>query len=127
MIPFLDTRSSFYLDQPALVVIGKPSAKLADTLAKETADRLAKTRTRLGEDGLKKIERRVEDAQKENDRPIPPEMLSSFKVPDVGGIRWIDVQSGSAGSNSKSFKNRVQEHLSGDQTELPYFLQFERE
>ena len=87
---------------------------------------MEQTKARLGEDGLKKIADKVKHAQEENDRDIPSEMLSSFKIPDVNGIRWIDVKSASGGTNPAKFDNEIQQHISKDKADLPYFLQFER-
>jgi hypothetical protein len=53
-------------------------------------------------------------------------MLSSFKIPDVKGIRWIDVKSASAGTNPAKFDNEIRSHISKDKVDLPYFVQFER-
>ena len=118
----------YYLDASSLTVIGKPSASLADRLEAETKAREEKRQTELGEAGLKKLADKIEQAQKENDRDIPPEMLKDFKIPDVAGIRWIDVTSAGAGTNKGSFgDNDVQKHLEEDTTDLPYFIQFERE
>ena len=117
---------SFYLDHPCLTVIGKPSSNLADKLDKETKDRLEKTKARLGADGLERLGQKLKDAQKSNDTEIPPEMLSRFKVPSVDGIRWLDVKSAAAGTNSNNFPNEVQYHLAKDEAKLPYFIQFER-
>lgn len=116
----------YYLDASSLTIIGKPSASLADRLEAETKAREEKRQTELGEAGLKKLADKIEQAQKENDRDIPPEMLKDFKIPDVAGIRWIDVASAGAGTNKGSFgDNDVQKHLEKDTTDLPYFIQFE--
>lgn len=118
--------SRIYLDKPSLTVIGKPSAKLAEQLQKETSDRLEEVKKRLGDEGLKQIEKKLKDAQKQNDLEVPSEMLSSFKIPDVAGIRWMGVKSAAAGSNPARYENDVQQYVSKDQADLPYFLQFER-
>merc|ERR1719359_393981 len=115
----------YYLDNPSLTVIGKPSAKMAVRLEKETAERLQKTQAKFGEEGLRKLEEQLKKAQEQNDLDIPPEMLSSFKIPDVAGIRWIDVKSAAAGTNEASFDNAVQSHLKKDKVDLPYYVQFE--
>lgn len=100
---------------------------MAVRLEKETAERLEKTRAKFGEEGLRQLEEQLKKAQEQNDLDIPPEMLSSFKIPDVAGIRWIDVKTAGAGSNKAKFDNDVQRHLDQDKVDLPYFVQFERE
>lgn len=121
-----DLLEKYYLDANSLTVIGKPSAALADKLEKETNARVAKRVADLGEDGLKKLKDHIEDAQKANDVEVPQKILSDFKIPDVEGIRWIDVKSAGAGKNNGNFDNTVQEHLAKDKAELPFFMQFER-
>lgn len=121
-----DLLEKYYLDANSLTIIGKPSAALADKLEKETNERVAKRVSDLGEAGLKKLQDKIEDAQKANDVEVPQNILSDFKIPDVAGIRWIDVKSAGAGTNKGKFDNAVQERLSKDDTELPYFIQFER-
>lgn len=117
----------FYLEKPALTIIGKPSAKLANELRKEAKTRLAERQKRFGEEGLKKLQDKLDTAQKENDVEAPPDVIADFKIPDVESIRWINVESAAAGSNDKHFSNKVQTHVEKDGTQLPYFLQFERE
>ncbi|KAL7008459.1 hypothetical protein EMMF5_002188 [Cystobasidiomycetes sp. EMM_F5] len=99
---------------------------LASKLEKETADRLKQNIDRLGEKGLAELERKLDEAQKENDKDIPPEMISNFKIPDVGSIRWLSVESAAAGNNPTRYDNDAQKRLDQDKAELPYFLQFER-
>lgn len=117
----------YYLEKPSLTIIGKPSAKLASELRKQTKARLADRQKTLGEEGLKKLQDKLDDAQKANDIEAPSEVISNFKIPDVEGIRWISVESAAAGSNSQKFSNQVQSHVQQDCADLPYFLQFERE
>lgn len=122
----LTLASRFYLDQPSLTIIGKPSAKLASQLEKAVADRLRDNIDRLGEDGLKKLQEKVDQAVEANDTPIPSEMISSFKIPDVNGIRWIPVTSAGSGKNPLNFDNDVQKCLDAGRVDLPYSIQFER-
>ena len=117
----------YYLAANSLTVIGKPSASLADKLEKETNALVSKRVSELGESGLKKLQDNIEAAQKANDVEVPQDILSGFKIPDVDGIRWIDVKSAGAGKNNGKFDNEVQARLAKDDVELPYFVQFERE
>ena len=117
----------YYLEKPSLTIIGKPSAKLASDLRKQTKERLAERQKTLGEQGLKKLQDKLDAAQQENDVEAPSEVISNFKIPDVEGIRWINVDSAAAGRNPQRFSNRVQSYIEHDAADLPYFLQFERE
>ena len=73
----------YFVSAPSLTVIGKPSAALADRIEKEEKARLEAQRKELGEEGLKKNEKVLEDAMKESNEPIPAEMLTGFPIPDV--------------------------------------------
>lgn len=116
----------YYLARPALTIIGKPSAKLAATLRKETKERVSDRRKKLGEDGLRDLQDKLDAAQKANDVEAPLEVIEKFKIPDVESIRWITVETAGAGSNTTRFDSAVQRHIDQDNADLPYFLQFER-
>lgn len=70
----------------------------------------------------------MKDAQLENDKPVPSEMISKFKVPDVNGIDWIRVESARSNgvAQGSGAANRVQEHVNADGADLPLFIQFDQ-
>ena len=77
---------------------------------------------RLGEEGLKKCERALELAKEENEKPIPSEMLTSFKVPDVALVPQIPVivaryENGKVTAASV-VKNSVEQKVDGDLSKL---------
>jgi hypothetical protein len=94
----------------------------------EEKARVAAQKAALGEAGLARAMKLLDDAKRENERPIPSEMLTSFPVPPVGSIFWIPVQSATS-SQSKREPNRVDneltQHLSKDGTQIPHFVQFD--
>lgn len=129
--PAVLTTHRWLVDAPALSIIAKPSAKLSDTLQHEVEKREAKRRKTLGDSGLKKLETALEAARKENDRPIPDDMLASFPIPDAKRLEWIPVQSARARGLSTAVRPEqrdadLERHLAQDPTELPYFVQFDR-
>lgn len=85
--------NQYYVDTNSVVVVGKPSSKLVDTLEKEYAERLDERVKRLGPEGLAQAERELEAAKLFNDRPIPEDLLTSFRIPSVESISWIPVAS----------------------------------
>lgn len=122
--------AKYYVDARAITIIGRPSAALADRLEQEEKARVAATVARLGPAGLAQLAKEVEDAQAENDQPVPSEVIRQFAVPDVNGIEWIQVdsaQSQGVAQAQTGTKNRVQDHVNADATELPLFVQFSRE
>ncbi|KDQ20880.1 hypothetical protein BOTBODRAFT_26896 [Botryobasidium botryosum FD-172 SS1] len=125
-----DILRKYYIDAPSIVIRGKPSAQLADRLEAEEKARIAKQSERLGPEGLVRLEKELEAAKKENDAPIPAEVLIKFPVPDIKSISWIPVQS-VRNDSDKSLVRLTEEleelakHLAGDAADLPYFVQFD--
>lgn len=75
----------YYASPPSLTIIGKPSAAMSARIEKEEKERIAKRKIELGEEKLKDLERRLEEAKKESDIPPPPEMIADFPITDVSG------------------------------------------
>src|ERR1700728_4704230 len=83
----------YYIEPASIVVCGHPSASMADKLEKNEKARIAAQIERLGPEGLKKAEVELEVAKADHARPVPTEILTSFRVPDVKSISWLSVQS----------------------------------
>jgi len=125
----------FLIENPRLVVVGQPSARLAKKLKTDTKARVEERKIKLGPHGLQKLKEQLEAAQQENDKDIPPEILSKFPVPDSSTIQWIPVgtgtsipsQAGSALTRSKTsdLDRQVQAHLDADGDDLPFYAQFD--
>ncbi|EST04590.1 Peptidase M16, C-terminal domain protein [Kalmanozyma brasiliensis GHG001] len=135
----------YFVDNPRLVVVGRPSSALSDKLKADTKALEEERRQKLGEDGLKKLDEQLEAAKKENDRPIPDEMLKQFQIPSTDSIKWIPVGTAqvlptASDKPSKSetsaygltvqtiadeLDSKVQAHVDSDPAELPYFIQFD--
>lgn len=140
----------YFVDNARLVVVGRPSLALSNKLKADTKALEEKTRKELGEAGLKNLEEQLEEAKKENDKPIPDEMLKQFKIPRTDSIKWIPVgtaqslptitaSSSSAGAKGEAttaygFKvdtkaneldSQIQKHVDADPASLPYFVQFD--
>ena len=95
--------------------------------------RIAKQREALGEDGLKRAEKELENAKKDHDKEIPKEILTSFPVPDVKSIAWIPVQSvqeaGAAPGRKDAVAQKASEDLKKvidvDGPTLPFSVQYD--
>ncbi|KAL8292284.1 hypothetical protein RQP46_001750 [Phenoliferia psychrophenolica] len=128
-----DLLSHYYVNAHSVTIIGRPSASLADKIEKDEKDRVAETVAKLGPDGLAALAAKVDAAQKDNDRAIPPEMIKQFAVPDVTKIDWIKVESArSAGvakagltAEASASSGAVQRHVDADGVQLPLFVQFD--
>lgn len=121
----------YFVDQPYTVVIGRPSANLADKLETIEKARLAAQVEKLGPDGLTKAEEELEAAKAEHELPIPKEILTSFPVPDVKSISWIPVKSmqergkGRSVTSRPSLQSDLQKHIENDGEPLPIFVQYD--
>lgn len=56
---------------------------MVEKISQQAKERLASTKTALGEAGLKRKADELAAAQKENDRPIPDNMITDFPISDV--------------------------------------------
>ena len=122
----------FYVEQHSAVVIGKPSASLADKLEKAEKARIADRISRLGPEGLKEAERKLEAAKKDHRKPIPPDILTSFPIPDVKSISWIPVQTvhepgegRMANPHIVTTSGELREHIESDGNPLPFFVAYD--
>ncbi|KZV77044.1 hypothetical protein PENSPDRAFT_645781 [Peniophora sp. CONT] len=128
-----DLLTKYFVTPERVVVIGKPSAAMAERIESEEKDRIAKQRETLGEKGIAEAVKKLEAAKAEHERPIPTEILTSFPVPDVASISWIPVQSVQApGTGREACKfpsgspaDALAAHLSADGKELPFFVQYD--
>ncbi|KAL7480138.1 hypothetical protein ACHAW6_005844 [Cyclotella cf. meneghiniana] len=81
----------YVLDRPMAVVLGKPSAALANELSQKEKEREAQQAQQLGEDGLKNLADILEAAISKNEQPIPDEILTSLPVPDLERVPSIPL------------------------------------
>ncbi|KAI0068340.1 hypothetical protein BV25DRAFT_1875780 [Artomyces pyxidatus] len=125
-----DLMQKYLVDGKRIVVLGKPSAAMAERLEKEEKARIAKQREALGPEGLARVAKELEEAKAEHDKPIPTEVLKSFRVPDVKSISWIPVQSNQEpgvgrDSGPTVTENDVHRHVGADGPPLPFFVQYD--
>ena len=114
-----------FIDAPSIVIIGRPSASLAEKITKEHKELLEATKAHLGAEGLAAKEAELEKAQKENDREIPESMITGFPISDAGKIDWIPVESGvNAIDGTPTKDGKVQEYLDQVGDKLPYFVHY---
>ena len=79
-------RFRYFVDQPCVSIVGKPSAAMVDKISEQAKERLASTKASLGETGLQRKADELAAAQKENDRPIPDNMITDFPISDVSRV-----------------------------------------
>ncbi|KAF5390191.1 hypothetical protein D9757_002846 [Collybiopsis confluens] len=126
-----DLLQKYYIDPPSVVVIGRPSAELAEKLEKDEKKRLEAQAKALGPEGLKAAKKELEEAKAEHDRPIPTEVLTQFQIPNVSSISWIPVSSytekGKGRSNAAvpATPSELARIIKTDGEELPFFVEYD--
>lgn len=127
-----DLLRKYYVDPPSAVVIGRPSAKLAEKIEKDETKRVKAQVKALGPEGLKKAEAELEAAKAEHDRAIPDGILAKFPVPDVKSISWIPVatvQEPGAGRQIAKYiseSSKLKQYVGSDGQELPFFVEYDQ-
>lgn len=117
----------YYASAPSITTIGKPSAKMAKEIEETEKERVSKQREDLGESGLKKAQAELEAAKEESDRPIPPEVLTSFPVVDPKDLTWVPVETAlnpAPGDKISADNAKVQQYIDADGAPLPYQVYF---
>lgn len=114
-------------EAPHTSILGVPSSKLAEKLKSDEEARVEEQKKKLGEDGLKKLEERLEKALAENDKEIPKDMLAQFKVPGTDSIHFIDTTTARSGTALTAGRpdNQYQQKIDADGSDLPLFIHFE--
>ncbi len=109
-------------------ILGEPSQELAERLTREEEAHVKAQQERLGPEGLKKLAKKLEEAQAENNKPIPESVLGKFHIPNADSIHFIQTTTGRAGkarSAGISETNDIQEIIDADDDGSPLFIHFE--
>ncbi|ODH34010.1 hypothetical protein ACO22_03233 [Paracoccidioides brasiliensis] len=108
-------------------ILGVPSAKLATKLKEDEESRVAWRKKTLGEEGLKRLAEKLEQAKAENDKEIPESDLSKFKVPGTDSIPFLYTTTARSGLALRRGHpdNRIQNLVDSDAPDSPLFIHFE--
>ncbi|ORY16226.1 zinc metalloprotease-like protein [Clohesyomyces aquaticus] len=108
-------------------ILGKPSVALSEKQKADEVARIKEQQERLGEEGLKKLAQKLEEAKAENDKPIPEEILEKLKVPGTESIHFFDTITARSGLAKKmgSLDNKIQKVIDKDENGQPLFIHFE--
>jgi Zn-dependent M16 (insulinase) family peptidase len=108
-------------------ILGVPSEALSKKLKSDEKARVKAQQEKLGEEGLAKLTKKLEEAKAENDREIPKEVIAKFKVPSPDSIHFIPSVTARSGyaTDMGRLDNDAQKMLDKDQTDLPLFIHFE--
>lgn len=116
----------WWVDNPHVSILGKPSAQLAKDLEKNEIARVEAQREKLGKQGLANMKRKLEQAQDENDKPIPQELIRKFKIPRIDNIKFIDTVNAvyQPRSSPQHGRNEIEKYLDSDPSDHPINLVF---
>jgi Zn-dependent M16 (insulinase) family peptidase len=81
----------YILDRPMAVVLGKPSAEMSKQISDGEKERESKQAEELGEEGLSRLAKTLEEAMEKNEEPIPEEILLSLPVPNLEKVPSIPL------------------------------------
>ena len=90
-----------FVDNNHVSILGRPSAKLAKKLEEDEKKRVADRVEKLGPEGLKKLQEKLDAAKAENEKEIPAEIVGQFTIPDVDTIPFIKTTTVRAGLAKK--------------------------
>ncbi|CDS09692.1 hypothetical protein LRAMOSA02369 [Lichtheimia ramosa] len=122
---WLKVLKRWYLDPAHVTLYGKPSAEFAEQLSEEEKKRIEKQRNDLGEEKLKELQSKLDDAMAMNDVTLPNDILENFTIPPVSSINFINVLTARNNDDGK-FQNEVQTHINKDNgAEIPLFIQYD--
>jgi Zn-dependent M16 (insulinase) family peptidase len=124
-----DFIKGYISDAPHVSILGVPSARLSEQLKEGEASRIEEQKKELGQDGLKKMQEKLDAAKAENDREIPRQLLGQFKVPSTESIHFVTTSGARAGMALEVGKphNKYQKVIDADaaNVDVPLFLDFE--
>ncbi|KAF2733728.1 zinc metalloprotease-like protein [Polyplosphaeria fusca] len=114
-------------DAHHISILGKPSVALSDKIKADETARVKEQQEKLGEEGMKKLAEKLDEAKAENDKPIPEEILANLKVPGTESIHFFDTVTARSGLAKKLGvpENDIQKIIDKDENKLPLFIHFE--
>jgi len=119
--------NQWFIQPHHVTILGVPSKKLSKKLKHDELARVKAQQERLGAEGLKNLDQKLKDAQAENDREIPEEILKKFKVPGTDSIHFIPTTTATSGfaKDVVHEPNDVQSIVDADKTDYPLSIHFE--
>ena len=110
---WLNLLKKYFLDSPFVLVKGIPSLEKRQELGEKETERVTKQIEDLGEEGLQRKEKELQEAIAKNEIPVPDEMLSSVPIPSTDLINFHYIKSYTTDTAEQHFKFNV--------SELPFY------
>jgi Zn-dependent M16 (insulinase) family peptidase len=122
---------TWFIDAKHITLIGKPSAKLAEQLKAEEEARVKKQQDDLGDEGLKRLQEKLDHAKNDSNKEIPRDILKKFKIPSTESIHFHETKSAVAGlaksSDVQHSDSKIQKLIDSDPADISLYLHFEHQ
>ncbi|USW57917.1 Putative peptidase M16, metalloenzyme, LuxS/M16 peptidase [Septoria linicola] len=91
----------YFVECHHVCVLGVPSAEMQKRLTEEEQARVKAQQDKLGEQGLKQLAEKLEEAKAENGKTIPDSMLEQFPQPSADSVNFIETGTARSGAARK--------------------------
>ncbi|KAI9720914.1 MAG: hypothetical protein M1828_005484 [Chrysothrix sp. TS-e1954] len=118
---------TWLIDRNHVTILGKPSRSLSKKLEDEENARVEARKSELGEAGLQRLAEKLTEATRENEQPIPEQLLKKFSVPTTESIHFIPSITARSGLAKKmgALDNPIQSLVDAEASDFPMFIHFE--
>jgi len=90
---WISLMKKYLIGQKLVVVIGDPSEEKMETMGTDEKQRVKRQADELGEQGLAKKKKILDEAIAENSIEPPQELITRLKVPSTNSVTFHDIQS----------------------------------
>lgn len=90
---WINLMKKYLIGQKLVIVIGDPSEEKMETMGKDEKQRVKRQAEQLGEGGLAKKKKILDNAIKENSVEPPIELVTKLKVPSTDSITFHSIES----------------------------------
>ncbi|RCK65426.1 hypothetical protein Cantr_01093 [Candida viswanathii] len=104
----------YFVQNKSATILGRPSAKLNELMQEQNKKLHEDIKAKYGEEGLKKLQLKLDAAQEKNDTPIPEELLTRFAKPDPSKIAFIPTKSYKAGLTQGVVETATNSYINND-------------
>lgn len=117
----------WFVERHHVCVIAKPSLELSKQLEAAEVSRVEARKKEIGEEGLEKLQRKLLDAQKENEQEVPADLMRQFQPPKPDSVKFVETSTAFSGlaQQGKKPENSAQAHVDQDTFGSPLFIHFE--
>ncbi|KAK5137618.1 hypothetical protein LTR08_007913 [Meristemomyces frigidus] len=122
-----DFMSKWLADAHHVSILGTPSKDMSKKQTEDEKARVKAQQEKLGEAGLKDLAEKLQQAQDENNKPIPDSLLEQFPIPSTDSIHFISTETARSGAarTMGRLDNAAQRTIDQNDNGSPLFIHFE--